>query len=136
TTKPGQAVTVTARISSPHRLRAVTLQLQIVEPGSYLSKNDSAYKANWFSLAMHFDGMNGDTRAGDGIFTALVPDSFQRHRRLMRYRLTAVDERSITVRVPYGDDDCPNFAWFVYDGVPSWTGARRPGRTPPTSFSS
>ena len=31
--------------------------------------------------------------------------------------------------VPYPDDPQPNFAYFVYDGVPAWYGAVRPGAT-------
>ena len=28
--------------------------------------------------------------------------------------------------MPYADDQQPNFAYFVYGGVPAWTGALRP----------
>ena len=134
--KSGQAVTVAARIGGHDQIRVVTLELQVVEPGGYLRKTDSGYRTNWVSVPMHDDGINGDSRARDGIFTALVPASLQQHRRLVRYRIAAVDQSSTLVRVPHSDDECPNFAWFVYDGVPSWTGARRPGRTPPTTFPS
>jgi hypothetical protein len=135
--KSGEPVTVTARVRGLEgQIQSVTLEVQVVEPGVYVRKIDPAYKTNWVSLAMHDDGRDGDTASGDGIFTARVPGSFQGHRRLVRYRVTAVDHHSITVRMPYGDDDCPNFAWFVYDAVPSWTGARRPGHTPRTTFTS
>jgi hypothetical protein len=36
--------------------------------------------------------------------------------------------------VPYTDDPQPNFAYFVYDGVPAWTGAAQPGVTPAVVF--
>ncbi|MDB6038993.1 MAG: hypothetical protein JWM99_2834, partial [Verrucomicrobiales bacterium] len=32
-----------------------------------------------------------------------------------------------SVRIPYSEDAQPNFAYFVYDGVPSWRGATHPG---------
>jgi hypothetical protein len=33
--------------------------------------------------------------------------------------------------VPYPNDPQPNFAYFVYDGIPSWSAAIRPGSTDP-----
>ncbi|MHC4364653.1 MAG: CotH kinase family protein, partial [Planctomycetota bacterium] len=36
-----------------------------------------------------------------------------------------------SVKVPYADDMQPNFAYFVYGGVPSWSGAIKPGDPPP-----
>ena len=39
------------------------------------------------------------------------------------------------VSVPYPDDPQPNFAYFVYDGIPSWTGADVPGETEAVTFS-
>jgi hypothetical protein len=33
----------------------------------------------------------------------------------------------LSVTVPYADDPQPNFAYFVYNGVPAWTGAVQPG---------
>ena len=36
---------------------------------------------------------------------------------------------------PYADDPQLNFAYFVYDGVPGWSGAAQPGVTPVTNFS-
>jgi hypothetical protein len=134
--KAAEAVTVTARVENFEPVQSVTLELQIVESGAYLRKSDPAYQTNWLSMPMHDDGKDGDAVAQDGVFTALVPGTWQRHRRLMRYRIDVLGRRSVKVRAPGQDDDCPNFAWFVYDGVPSWTGARRPGRTPSTRFSS
>lgn len=73
------------------------------------------------------NGQNGDLAAADDIFSALIPASVQTHRRLIRYRITAADALAVSVRAPYLDDPQPNFAYFVYDGVPSWTGAKNPG---------
>ena len=50
----------------------------------------------------------------------------QTHRRLIRYRITATDGCGATIRAPYPDDPQPNFAYFVYDGVPPWTGKATP----------
>jgi len=62
------------------------------------------------------------------------PAAVQVHRRLIRYRLSATDRDGNTVTVPYADDPSPNFAYFVYDGVPAWTGAVQPGATPAQTF--
>jgi len=63
----------------------------------------------------------------DGLYVGTLPASVQVNRRLVRYRLMATDGVEASVRVPYPDDPQPNFAYFVYDGVPEWTGAIRPG---------
>src|SRR5205823_12302630 len=63
-----------------------------------------------------------------------MPANLQTHRRLLRYRINATDRAGNSVRVPYADDPSPNFAYFVYDGVPAWTGAVQPGSTPAQTF--
>ena len=70
---------------------------------------------------MNDDGQGDDLAAGDGIYTALIPAAVQTHRRLVRYRITATDGLGASVTAPYADDPQPNFAYFVYDGVPAWT---------------
>ena len=80
------------------------------------------------------DAQGGDKVAGDGIYSATIPGSVQQHRNLVRYRLSASDALDATVQVPYADDPSPNFAYFAYDGVPDWTGADRPGRTPEVTY--
>jgi hypothetical protein len=130
----GQAVTITAKITDPDGVRSVTLEYQIVEPGNYVRLTDAAFTNGWTSMAMRDDGTGGDAVAGDSIFTALIPAGVQSHRRLIRYRITATDAPGNSVRVPYADDPSPNFAYFVYDGVPAWTGAVHPGVTPVTVF--
>ena len=69
----------------------------------------------------------GDTTSGDGVFAATLPPTVQVHRRLVRYRITAADNRNQSVQTPYADDASPNFAYFCYNGIPSWAGAFRPG---------
>jgi len=125
----GQVTKITAKVTDPDGVASVTLQYQIVTPGNYIDLADTAYTnaANWISLAMNDSGINGDAMAGDDVFTAEVPASVQVHRRLIRYRITVADTGSRSVRVPYADDPQPNFAYFVYNGIPAWSGAVQPG---------
>lgn len=132
--RSGEAVTITAKITDPDGVASVTLQYQIVDPGSYIALGTAAYTNNWTSLPMNDSGINGDEHAGDSIYTAVLPGTLQQHRRLVRYRINAVDGRGLAVTVPYNDDPQPNFAYFCYDGVPAWQAAVQPGVTPVLSF--
>ena len=127
----GQPVHITAKVTDPDGVAAVTLEYQVVLPGQYIELTDPAYTnaVNWISLPMKDDGSGGDETAGDDVFTSEIPASVQAHRRLIRYRITVRDTRGSSVRVPYADDPQPNFAYFVYDGVPAWRGAVQPGAT-------
>jgi hypothetical protein len=125
--RTGQPVRLTAKVTDPHGVANVTLHYQVVEPGAYLELTDPAYETTWTDLPMNDAGTDGDAQAGDDVFTATLPAGIQLHRRLVRYRLTGADSLGASVRVPYADDPQPNFAYFVYDGVPVWTGAIRPG---------
>ena len=129
---PGQDVTITMRVTDPEGVASVTLQYQAVNPGDYIAINDPRYATNWQNLTMRDDGQAGDATAGDGIFTVVVPGSVQTDRRLVRYRVTAADTLGASIRVPYADDPQPNFAYFVYDDVPAWTGRVRPTDAPVT----
>jgi hypothetical protein len=130
----GEPVIVTAKVTDPDGVETVTLEYQNVVPGSYLRLTDSAWITAWTSLPMRDDGTGGDAVADDDIFTATVPGTIQQHRHLIRYRITARDRLSDSIRVPYPDDACPNFAWFCYNGVPAWTGAAKPGTTVAATF--
>jgi Lamin Tail Domain/CotH kinase protein len=132
---PGQAVTVTAKVTDPDDIAAVWLEYQMVEPGNYIRLTDAAWSTNWTTLPMADGGTNGDAAADDDIFTAVIPPAVQTHRRLIRYRLRSWDGALSEVRVPYADDESANFAYFCYDGVPAWTGAVRPGVTAAETFS-
>lgn len=134
--RAGESVTVTVRLAETRGWTGAKLFVQTVEPGAYVRKTDPAYEKDWREFAMRDDGHDGDARAGDGVFTVVVPGEVQKHRRLLRYRIVLTAEGGSAVRLPYLDDDCPNFAWFCYDGVPAWTGASQPGKTPPLTFSS
>lgn len=138
--KSGQVVTMTAKVTDPDGVASVTLQYQVVEPGNYilvtlpnlststptLSNPDYENPANWTMVTMLDDGLNGDVDSNDAVYTVLLPATVQTHRRLIRYRITVVDATGLSLRVPYADDPQANFAYFVYDGVPAWSGAINP----------
>ena len=130
--KPNEAVVVTARLQ-PGAVR-VRLLLQAVEPGSYIRKSDPEYAKNWTELPMLDDGRDGDTMAGDGVYAARVPGSWQRHRRMVRYRVVAGGKDGKEVMLPGPGESCPNFAWWCDGGLAQWTGTREPGKTPPLVF--
>jgi hypothetical protein len=121
-----QPVTITARITDPDGVGSATLLYQAVDPGNYIRLNDSLYQTQWTAVTMVDNGSQGDAVAGDGTYTAVLPANLQSHRRLVRYRIRCADSRGNSLTVPYSDDEQPNFAYFVYNGVPAWTGAFRP----------
>jgi len=127
--KSGDAVTVIAKVTDTDGVDDVTLSYQVVEPGSYITIKDSQYYTNWTNVTMLDDGLAADAIAGDDIYSTQLPGSIQVHRRLLRYRITVTDSGGRGLMVPYMDDPQPNFAYFVYDGVPAWYGAVRPGAT-------
>jgi hypothetical protein len=141
--KSNEVVTITAKITDSDGISNVILLYQVVEPGSYIpvtipgtsvSVPNPAYEGGWVNSFMNDDGLNGDEIAGDDIYTVQVPASMQVNRRLIRYRIFLMDGASNFVQVPYQDDPQPNFAYFVYDGVPAWQGAVQPGVTPVVEY--
>lgn len=126
--RSGQEVLVSVRATDPDGVSALTLEYQVVLPGAYIRFDDPLYATQWTTVAMNDAGLVGDAVAGDGVFSARIPAAVQRHRNLVRYRIVARDPRGAEVRVPYAEDDGRNFAYFVYNGVPAWTGAVRPGQ--------
>ncbi|MCE9616095.1 MAG: DUF2341 domain-containing protein [Lentisphaerae bacterium] len=132
----GSGVTVTAKVTDPDGVADVTLLYQLVDPGNFLTRFDAAYSNTWTAMPMHDDGLAGDALAGDSLYTVQLPGALQTHRRLVRYRITVADLLGNSLRVPYADDPQPNFAYFVYDGVPSWTAADQPGVSPSVTYGS
>ncbi len=132
--KSGEVVTITAKVTDSDGVASVRLIYQVVEPGNYININDWQYHSNWVFVAMHDDGLDGDAAAGDDIYTVQMPGSFQVHRRLIRYRIAVSDTLGRNLVVPYTDDPQPNFAYFVYDGVPAWYGSIRPGVSPVVEY--
>jgi len=138
-----EAFVVTAEVTDPDGVQSVALAYQVVLPGQYipsrlplphnilLSSPDTEREinpafedpANWVTVPMRDDGTGGDRVAGDHIYTVTLPG--QINRTLVRYRITAVDGKGMSVRVPYPDDPSLNFACFVYNGVPPYVASRR-----------
>jgi hypothetical protein len=131
----GQDVVISIKATDPDGVQSVALEYQTVEPGAYIRLTDPGYQMGWSTLAMLDDGLNGDAVAGDGVFSVTLPGSLQTHRRLVRYRVVATDTLGASLRAPYADDLQPNFAYFVYDGVPNYTASLRPGVQPNVVYS-
>ena len=121
--KAGQKVSITVRLSAAPKL--VQLQWQAIQPGEYIRRTDPAYEKNW---------QTQDLRPGANAFE--IPGDQIKHRWLYRYRLVVNEADGKQVTLPDPKDASPNFAFFCYDGLPSWTGAREPGKTPERTFSS
>jgi hypothetical protein len=113
--KPGQPVRITATVTSG--FTNVTLQYQLVDPGEYIELKDEAYTKNWTSISMQSTGATS---------TATLPPNLQTHRRLVRYRITAVTPGGQTVTAPQ-----TNYAYFVYGDLPAWSAAIQPGSDNP-----
>ena len=137
--RSGEDVKITVKVTDSDGVASVMLAYQLVNPGGYIELNDPAYETGWLAAAMTDGGTAGDETAGDDIYTAVLPSSLQVHRRLVRYRITAVDNTGLSITGPYkreGENErVPNFAYFVYDGVPGWSGAARPGYTAVVQYS-
>jgi len=129
-----ETVVVTAKVTDPDGVASAKLEYQLVEPGNYIRRDDEAFTQGWIEVAMRDDGQEGDESSGDAVYSARLPGDVQVHRRLVRYRIHASDKAGAAIRVPYADDDCPNFAYRTYDGAPGWTGASEPGKTPVITF--
>ena len=125
----GEDVLITAKVTDIDEVQSVTLEYQLVNPGRYVRLGDADYRRGWTPVIMTDDGSNGDLLAGDSIYSATLPAAMQINRRLVRYRITTEDGLGHGVTVPYPDDESPNFAYYVYNGVPSWSAAERPGTT-------
>ncbi|MHC4641724.1 MAG: CotH kinase family protein, partial [Planctomycetota bacterium] len=131
--RSGEDVKITVKVTDPDGVKSVILSYQLVYPGSYIEIDDPEYGTNWTDAnsPMTDDGTGGDEVAGDNIYTTVMPGSLHSHRLLMRYRITATDNTDLSITGPYAHDPQPNFAYFVYDGVPGWTGAIEPGSADP-----
>lgn len=129
---------VTAKVTDPQGVGAVSLAYQSVAPGAFIPSvlprsvtemnndpegappSNPAFELGWMSVPMVDDGTGGDAVAGDDIFTGVIPA--QPNRTLVRYRVTVTDRFGATRRAPFADDPSLNFAAFVYDGVPAYEG--------------
>lgn len=132
--KPNVPVVVTAKL--PVGATKAVLKLQAVEPGKYIRKTDPDYEKSWLDLPMTDDGKNGDSQAGDGVFSVTVPAKHQQHRWLLRYRISFIDKQNKPGKFPLAEDTCPNYAWWCDEGPAAWSGSRDPGKSPAVQFSS
>jgi hypothetical protein len=118
--RAGETVRISATVLG--RIEKVRLLYQLVDPGAYLELSDPAYKTNWITLPMQA----GATSPTGKVFSLQLPASLQQHRRLVRYRLTASEGTNALLTAPATNAPAPNFAYFVYDGIPAWRGAINP----------
>lgn len=118
-------VTISAKVTDPEGVAGVVVSYQVVEPGAYIRLDDEEYERGWSHLSM-------SDPDGDDTYTVTLPA--QEHRHLIRYRITTADHEDVPMVVPYDDDGQPNFAYFVYDGIPAWSGASRPATDDPQDF--
>ncbi|MES2572494.1 MAG: CotH kinase family protein [Verrucomicrobiota bacterium] len=121
--KSGESVTVS--IDAPTALLKgdAILQYQIVEPGAYIALDDPAYAQNWTKIALSKPAAHA-TDPARVLLKAELPAELQKHRRLIRYRLFSVENQALVA--PQAEDSEPNFAYFVYDGIPGWRAAINP----------
>jgi len=130
----GEPVTVFVKVTDADGVQAVRLAYQIVMPGDYFSVNDARYAKEWIEVPMSDEGIPGDVTPGDNVYSATLPSENHMHRQIIRYRIIAMDRLGLSISAPYADDPQPNFAYFVYDGVPAWTGAIQSGQTPDVTY--
>ena len=114
----GEAIQVTARIVDPGGIAQATLLYQVVHPGHYLQRNHANYLTQWEAIPLRDDGVDPDAVAGDSLFTARIPAP--QHRDLVRYRLRAQNRQGAVTIIPPPSNPTPNYALFVYDGVPPY----------------
>lgn len=120
-----QVVTITAELSDS--ITNAELLYQVVEPGAYIELQDPAFARNWAALPMQ----PAAQPSRKSLFRAGLPAEVQKHRRLVRYRLKVIDSSGKEHLAPDSADVPPNRAYFVYDGIPSWTGAIDPRGSDP-----
>jgi len=145
--KTGQSVKMTASIAAGYS--NIALRYQVVEPGDYIELHDPGYAKEWKDLPFHA----GAVVKGRTVYSAEFPADLQKHRRLIRYRITAKDAAGkailapvipatiATINSPATPEMQSNYAYFVYDGLPPWKGAidpasKDPALAKPIEFSS
>lgn len=115
--RAGEAVTISATAAAS--VEELSIEYQVVEPGKYIALADRDYKSNWKSVSM-------EKVPGENRFVARIPAAVQEHRRLVRYRFKGKDSSSRAIVVPAANSPDPNYAYFVYNGVPPWKAAIQP----------
>ncbi|MCI0539625.1 MAG: hypothetical protein L0Z50_30815, partial [Verrucomicrobiales bacterium] len=126
--KSGEKVTIVVQAQAAVKDTTLVLQYQVVDPGKYIARADSAYAQQWTSVPLRPESTSGGSPAGTSL-RAELPAELQKHRRLVRYRLASPQNNSVVA--PASEDSEPNFAYFVYDGIPDWRGAINPKSNDP-----
>lgn len=121
----GEPVRISARVSAS--VTNLVLRYQWVDPGGYVELNNVAFRWNWHTLPMK----PGQRSKNTMLFTAELPASWQVNRRLIRYCFSAWDTSGSAFTIPYPKDTISNYAYFVHDGLPAWTGAIDPRSSNP-----
>lgn len=97
----------------------VTLEVQVVPAGEFISLDDREFLRRWQSVPM--------TALDDNRYKTTI--EAHPHRTLVRYRLRAVSADGEETLLPAETEPTPNFAWFVYDGVPPYRATNPVERT-------
>lgn len=118
--RSGEAVTISMRTGKG--IATARLEYQVVDAGAYIELKDTAYGKNWVAVSMGMEKATADGKR----FSVVLPGELQKHRRLIRYRFSAVDAAGKALGYPAADSPSRNLAYFVYDGVPAWSGAITP----------
>lgn len=125
--KSGEAVTLRARV--PGFVTNLVCEVQAVDPGAYIELQDPAFRKVWTEAPMVRDPVPPGADAGGNSFSLDLPGAVQTPRRLVRYRFRGNDAQGHEMRYPVPGEVRTNFAYFVYDGVPGWSGALEPRST-------
>ncbi len=120
----GEAVEIEVEIANNGQNSGTTVNLeyQIVTPGNYIRRASSSYNTGWIPLDMRDDGQGQDATANDGTYTTEIPANVQVHRRLIRYRVTVQNNNGFSKTFPDPEFDEANYAYYVYDGFPTYNG--------------
>jgi hypothetical protein len=129
--KSGQSVKIGFHCTEHYLVKGAVLQLQVVPAGEYIRKSDPDFQKKWVELPMASEPRQASS--SDRSFIAQIPADQIKHRWLYRYRVVVTQENDEKQFFPSKEG---NYAFFCYDGVPAWTGAREPGKTPERKFSS
>lgn len=128
-----EPVTLTLTVAGDDGIASVTAEWQVVEPGDYFSRYQTAAGEEPLQADPRFEAATswaaGEMHSEEaGIYRIELPGSLQRHRHLIRYRFRVTGTNGGSVSVPLPTETQPNFAYFVYDALPDWKGRLRPGK--------
>ena len=129
-------VVISAKVTDLDGVGSVTLEYCIVSAGSYVPAKlphpvpnipvnspqleNPKYEEGWVSVLMNDKGEGGDLQASDDVYSVTLP--VNKHRTLVRYRIIVEDVVGKRARAPFSDDPSLNFAYFTYNGIPSYEG--------------